>query len=61
MTTLPERELLRVSTVAQYLDVSEKTIYLWCDIGKLQKVELSKKCIRVRRSSVLELEKGEEQ
>ena len=58
---LPNRELLRVSTVAQYLDVSEKTVYLWCDIGKLRKVQLSEKCIRVERESVVELmKKGQE-
>lgn len=61
MTDLPEKDLLRVSTVAQYLDVSEDTIYLWCQIGKLEKVQLSKRCIRVKRASVLELEKSEEQ
>jgi len=35
MTTLPAKELLRVDEVEAYFDVTERTIRLWIEHGKL--------------------------
>ena len=52
MNTLPKKELLRVDEVAQYFDVSNKTIYLWIDHGILD-AEKFHGTIRIPRESVL--------
>jgi len=38
--SLPERELLRISLVASYFDVTERTVRLWIEHGHL-KTELT--------------------
>jgi len=51
MTTLPDKELLRVEDVAAFFDVSKSTIYLWIDHGILV-AEKYRGIIRVPRESV---------
>lgn len=51
MTSLPNKELLRVDEVADYFDVSRSTIYLWIDHGILV-AEKYRGIIRVPRESV---------
>ena len=53
MTALPEKPLLRVEEVAIYFDVSEKTIYLWVEHGKLEGQKLARNVLRITRESVL--------
>lgn len=52
MTTLPDKELLRVDEVATYFDVSTRTIYLWIDHGHL-KAEKYMRTVRITRKSVV--------
>ena len=52
MTTLPEKELLRVDEVAQYFSISRSTVYLWIDHGILI-AEKYRGIIRVPRESVI--------
>lgn len=33
---LPQKVLLRISEVAQYFDVTERTVYLWIEHGHLE-------------------------
>lgn len=53
MTTLPEKDLLRVDEVAQYFDVSRSTVYLWIDHGILV-AEKIRGVVRIPRESVVE-------
>ena len=52
MSELPNNTLLKPSTVAEYFQVSKKTIYLWVSVGKLDGVKLGGKTLRVTRESV---------
>jgi excisionase family DNA binding protein len=52
MTTLPEKELLRVDEVAQYFSISRSTVYLWIEHGILI-AEKYRGIIRVPRESVI--------
>ena len=45
-------KLLRVNQVADRLNVSPSTIYLWIDHGHLEKVLLSDRVIRITEKSV---------
>jgi excisionase family DNA binding protein len=51
MTTLPDKELLRVDEVAEYFSISRSTVYLWIDHGILI-AEKYRGIIRVPRESV---------
>lgn len=51
MTTLPQKELLRVDEVASYFDVSNRTVYLWIDNGILEAEKIGG-TIRIPRESV---------
>jgi len=53
MTDLPNRALLRVEEVAEYFRISEKTVYLWCEHGKLDGRKLARNVLRITRESVL--------
>jgi len=54
MSSLPEhKELLRVDEVAAYFDVSERTVYLWVEHGKLEGRKLARNILRITRVSVL--------
>jgi len=52
MTALPSRPLLRLDEVAEYLDVTPRTVRRWISKGHLKAEKLSR-CIRVTRQSVL--------
>lgn len=52
MTTLPEKELLRVDEVAQYFSISRSTVYLWIDHGILI-AEKYRGILRVPKESVI--------
>jgi excisionase family DNA binding protein len=54
MSTLPDKELLRVDEVAEYFSVSPKTIYLWIDHGHLI-AEKFVGTVRIPRKSVIKL------
>lgn len=52
MLQLPEKELLRVEEVAEYFNVSPKTIYLWIDHGHLESEKIIG-CVRIPLQSVI--------
>ena len=52
MSTLPNKELLRVGEVAEYFDVSTRTIYLWIDNGHLSAEKLAG-TLRITRKSIM--------
>lgn len=54
MADLPDKPLLRVGEVAAYFDVTEKTIYLWIEHGKLEANLVAGSVIRITRKSVLQ-------
>lgn len=49
---LPEKVLLRVSEVAQYFDVTERTVYLWVEHGHLETESTPGGQLRVTKGSV---------
>jgi excisionase family DNA binding protein len=51
---LPNKSLLRPDEVATFMRVCVKTVYRWCELGKLQGVNLGK-TLRIYRKSVIEL------
>jgi len=55
--TLPNRELLRVDEVADYLRVTNRTIYRWISLGELEAKKVKTR-IRISRNSVLKIEKS---
>ena len=52
MRTLPDKDLFRVDEVAEYLDVTQSTIYRWIDHGLLD-AEKYRRVIRIPRKSLL--------
>jgi len=49
----PIKELLRPDEVADFFNVSKRTIYNWCESGLFQTCKI-KQTIRIYRSSVIE-------
>jgi excisionase family DNA binding protein len=49
---LPEKVLLRVDEVAQYFDVTPRTVYLWIDHGHLEIEYTPGSQIRVTKDSI---------
>ncbi len=58
MSELPNKELLRPSEVAEYLSVAISTIYSWVETGKIEGVKLPGKTIRIKRQTILNLQKS---
>lgn len=48
----PNRPLLRVSEVAQYYDVTERTVYIWIEHGHLKTERTPMGQIRITKESV---------
>lgn len=59
MKDLPDKANLRPDEVAEFFDVSTKTVYRLYEEGKLKGFRLSKRIIRITRDSVLELRNKE--
>ena len=57
MTTLPEKELLRLDEVAKYCSVTVRTVRRWIEEGRLVAIRLSPRVMRIRVSSVRRLAK----
>jgi excisionase family DNA binding protein len=57
MGTLPEKELLRPDEVAEYLRLHRATVYRLCETGKLDSVRIGERSIRIKRYSVIILQK----
>jgi excisionase family DNA binding protein len=53
MTTLPDKELLRVDEVATYFSVTDRTIRLWIEHGRLEAIK-KVGTVRITRESVLD-------
>lgn len=51
-STLPKKDLFRIDEVAQYFDVTERTVRLWIDHGHLKAVK-KVGVIRILRDSIL--------
>ena len=49
---LPQKDLLRVGEVAQYFDVTVRTVYLWLKEGRLEAIRTPGRSIRIVRESV---------
>ena len=53
MAGLPNKELLRVDEVAAYLSVTERTIRLWAEHGKIKAVRTPTGMLRITRDSAV--------
>ncbi len=51
---LPKKDLFRIDEAAAYFGVTDKTIRLWIDHGRLQ-AEQVVGCVRIPRESILSL------
>ena len=49
---MPNRKFLRPAEVADFLSVSPKTVYRWCDMGLIESIKLNRS-VRVLRDSVV--------
>lgn len=56
MRTLPDKDLFRVDEVAEYLDVTQSTIYRWVQHGHLP-AEKYIRVIRISRKTLLKFRK----
>ena len=52
MNKLPDKELFRPEEVAEYLNVSKRTVYTWLDNGTLTGVKIAGTTVRVDRESI---------
>ena len=57
MSTLPKKELFRVSEAASYCEVSDKTIYRWIECGILMAKRIGPKRLRITRESLARVER----
>ena len=53
MTTLPDKELLRVDEVAHYFGVTARTVYTWIKRNQIEVKRTPGKQIRVLRESIM--------
>ena len=53
MTQLPDKAHFRVEEVANYFDVTTRTIYLWIEHGHLKAHRIAGKSIRITRESIV--------
>jgi excisionase family DNA binding protein len=51
---LPDKRLLRADEVAECLCISKRTVYTWCENGKLAFIRING-VIRIPRGSVIEI------
>jgi excisionase family DNA binding protein len=58
MTNLPEKELFRPSEAAKYFCVALSTVYSWIETGKLEAVKIGGKTVRIKRESLLNIQKS---
>lgn len=52
---IPEKRLFRPDEVAKIFDVSVKTVYNWCDSGKLEFLRVAGHTLRIERKCVIEI------
>lgn len=57
MTTLPQKELLRVDEVAKFFRVTERTVRRWIEHGHLAAERTPGRGIRIIRDSALKCRK----
>ncbi len=49
---LPQKDLFRVNEVAQYFDVTVRTVYEWLKEGRLEAIRTPGRSIRIVRKSI---------
>jgi excisionase family DNA binding protein len=54
MLNLPEKAFLRVDEIAEFYDVSHRTVREWIRVGKLKAVRVAR-TVRIARVDVLEM------
>ena len=52
MEQLPRKALLRVDEVADYFQVTDRTIRLWIEHGLLDAEKINRSIVRVKRESI---------
>jgi excisionase family DNA binding protein len=50
---IPEKRLFRPNEVANIFGVAIKTVYRWCDSGKMDFIRIGPRMMRVKRESVI--------
>ena len=54
-TSLPIKSYYRVDEIADYFNVSIRTVYRWCDIGILESIKIEG-CVRIKPEAIIKLE-----
>lgn len=52
---IPDKRLFRPDEVAKIFDVSVKTIYNWCDCGKLEFLRVAGRTMRIERDCIIKI------
>ena len=52
---IPEKRLFRPDEVAKIFDVSVKTVYNWCDCGKLEFMRVAGRTMRIERDCIIKI------
>ena len=52
---IPEKRLFRPDEVAKLFDVSVRTVYGWCDAGKLEFLRIGGRTMRIERECIIKI------
>ena len=52
---IPEKRMFRPDEVAEFFDVSPRTIYRWCENGQLKFIRIGPARIRITRECVISI------
>ena len=52
---IPTKRLFRPDEVAKIFDVSVKTVYNWCDCGKLDFLRIAGRTMRIERECIIKI------
>jgi len=58
MTHLADKEFFRPAEVAKYFCVALSTVYSWIDTGKLDAVKIGDKTVRIKRETIINIQKS---
>ena len=53
MKNLPNKDLFTPDEAVTYFSVTRRTIYAWCEQGKLERKDITKRIIRISRKSIV--------
>ncbi len=52
MDQILKKTLMKPREAALYLRISVNTLYMWLEVGKIEGVKVSRRCVRIRTDSL---------